>query len=111
MKTIKHYRLEDQLGQGAFSKVFLAFHSISGTPFACKMVNRKSLDKRRTANLESEIAILQKCPSPHVISLVDLEMTPNNYYLFLEFCNGGDLQNLLELWGHLDERAARPAAF
>ena len=71
------------------------------------MVRRKTLTKRMVKNLESEIAILQKLTSPHVVSLIDLQKTTNNYYIFLEFCNGGDLNNLVELRKRIDERSAR----
>jgi serine/threonine protein kinase len=46
--------------------------------------------------------------SPHVVKLLDSTKTASNYYLALEYCNGGDLQNYMLARGkHLVEEEAR----
>jgi serine/threonine protein kinase len=42
-------------------------------------------------NLQNEIAIMAEIQSPYVVALKDATKTPNNYYLAMELCNGGDL--------------------
>lgn len=34
-----------------------------------------------------------KVNSPYIVKLVDKNRTENYYYLFFEFCNGGDLDH------------------
>lgn len=58
-------------------------------------------------NMKNEINILTKINSPHVIKLHDLQRTENNFYLFMELCNGGDLENLKEIRGRFKEIEAR----
>lgn len=41
--------------------------------------------------LENEIKVLKACDNPYIIKLYALRKTPHNYYLMLEFCNGGDM--------------------
>jgi serine/threonine protein kinase len=57
--------------------------------------------------LKNEINILTKINSPQVIKLIDIQRTSNNYYLFMELCNGGDLEKLKEIRGRFTEIEAR----
>lgn len=45
--------------------------------------------------------------SPHIIELYELVQTNNNFYAFIEYANGGSLQNLLNLKGRFSELVAR----
>jgi serine/threonine protein kinase len=46
--------------------------------------------------------------SPYVVALKDATKTGSNYYLCMEFCNGGDLQNFVQArGGYLKENEAR----
>jgi serine/threonine protein kinase len=46
--------------------------------------------------------------SPYVVALKDATKTPNNYYLAMELCNGGDLDGFRKLRnGFLKEQEAR----
>lgn len=55
----------------------------------------------------NEAKILRKIKSPNVLLSVGYFDTGNNLYLFAEYCNGGDLQSLLELRSHLKESEAK----
>lgn len=57
--------------------------------------------------MKNEITIMTKISSPNVIKLQDLQRTQNNFYLVMEYCNGGDMQNLRELKGRFKELEAR----
>lgn len=58
-------------------------------------------------NLKNEINILTKIDSPNVVKLIDIQRTGNNFYLIMEICNGGDLDNLKELRTRFKEIEAR----
>lgn len=58
-------------------------------------------------NLKNEITILAKINSPYVIKLYDLQRTPNNYYLVMELCNGGDLEKFKFEKVRFSEKEAR----
>ena len=53
--------------------------------------------------LESEIKVLKTCDNPHIIKLVALKKTPHNYYLVLEYCNGGDMLDKVKKKGKLPQ--------
>ena len=109
MKVIGNYVLEkESLGRGQFGSVFKCHQK--GNPekqYACKVIMRKNLTSRIFSNLKNEINILSKIKSPHVIGLKDLQKTENNFYLVMEYCNGGDLENLKEIKGKFTEPEAR----
>ena len=75
--------------------------------FACKTINRRSLNQRLETNLRNEINILTKIQSRNVVKLFDIQRTENNFYLVMEYCNGGDLENLKDLRGRFMEKEAR----
>lgn len=61
---------------------------------ACKIIKKSNLNATLQRNLKSEISILSRIQSPYVISLHDIQKTANNFYLFMQYCNGGDLDDL-----------------
>jgi serine/threonine protein kinase len=75
--------------------------------YACKVIKKSSLGPKLFNNLKNEINILTKISSPWVIKLFDLQRTENNFYLIMEFCNGGDLENLKDIRGKFTEIEAR----
>lgn len=58
-------------------------------------------------NLEREVSIQSQIWSPHVVSCRNVAKTSSNWYILLEYCNGGDLEKYLRLRGKLAEAEAR----
>lgn len=101
MKAIGNYLIEqDPLGKGQFGIVYRCHekqnHAIH---HAVKIIQKKTLSPRLLENLKNEINILSKIRSPYIIKLLDIQRTENNFYLFMELCNGGDLEQLKEIRG------------
>ena len=55
--------------------------------------------KKLMAYLTSEIDVMAAIDHPNLLSLVDAKKTSRNIYMFFEFCNGGDVRNLLKVKG------------
>jgi serine/threonine-protein kinase ULK/ATG1 len=45
--------------------------------------------------IKREISILQQANHPNIVKLFDVARTPHYLYLFLEYCNDGDLKKYL----------------
>ena len=45
---------------------------------------------------DNEIRVLKTCNNINIIKLIDIKKTANNFYLILEYCNEGDLQDYLK---------------
>ena len=109
MKAIGNYLIEkESLGKGQFGQVFRC-HSKDDVNqvFAVKIIQKKQLTPRLFQNLKNEITILSKIDHPQVIKLKDIQRTENNFYLVMEFCNGGDLEKLKDLRRKFKEIEAR----
>jgi serine/threonine protein kinase len=46
--------------------------------------------------IKREINILQQADHPYIVKLYDVARTPHYLYLFLEYCNDGDLKKYLQ---------------
>ena len=104
------------LGKGQFGEVILAKQKDDIDPqkrdpskawMACKIINKKSLNPRLTQNLKNEINILSQIDQKNIIKLFDIQKTTNNFYLFMQYCNFGDLEKLREIRGKFTEAEAR----
>ena len=49
---------------------------------------------------------MRTCKNINIIRLIDIKKTANNFYLILEYCNEGDLNDYLQSKGHLTEEEA-----
>jgi serine/threonine protein kinase len=65
------------------------------------------MSRKALKNLEDEIYILRKLNSPYIIKLIEVLKSKRKFYLILEYCNGGDLESLLEDKLVLTEREIR----
>ncbi len=65
------------------------------------------MSERQLQNIENEVSVLQKTNHTNIVKLVDRMKSKSNYYLFLEYCNGGDLASFVSAVGKVKEREAR----
>ena len=64
------------------------------------------MDEASWKNLKSEVAILASLDSPFIIKMFDQFKTRSHFYLILEYCNGGNLENYIEQNKTLSEEEA-----
>ena len=97
------------LGSGQYGQVHQAF--IKDDPeslYAVKVIDRKKIKGRTQELLVNEIQIMTEIQNPCVLSLIAATKTLSNYYLVLEYCNGGDLEGFIQKrGGYLQESEAR----
>jgi serine/threonine protein kinase len=73
------------------------------------MIEKKSLFGINKKLFSREINLMMKLNHNNVLRYIDIKSTLDNYYLFFEFCNGGDLERLLDVFdGKLNEKWIRP---
>jgi serine/threonine-protein kinase ULK/ATG1 len=100
-KVVGGYALTQKLGSGSFAVVYKGVRiQATGTDsdtVAIKAIARKSdkLTPKVLQNLEVEISILRSYQHRNLVALTDVQKTENHYYLFLEYCAGGDVQYLI----------------
>ena len=84
--------LERCLGGQLFGEMYLA--KINGTNkyFAIKTYKKNGIGKEY---LSKEIELLQKFNHPNIIKIIDMKQTIRDFYVVMEYCNGGNLKSIL----------------
>jgi len=84
------YRILKKLGQGAYSKVYLAEMS-NGDKVAVKAITKARLKKKELASILKETEILAKLNHPNVITYIEHFEDAERLYIVTEFAEGGEL--------------------
>ena len=90
-----NYVFQDIIGKGKYADVYLGTNKETGKQVAIKKLLRKGVSSNQLKNISNEVYLLSKVNHPNIVSMVDKMKSSNHYYLMLEYCNGGDLNNLL----------------
>jgi len=99
--------MEKVLGTGYAAEVRLAFHTKSCRIAAAKVIRKANLSADEHVNTRTEIEILQRVQHPHLNALIQWTEDSSFYFLFLEYCAGGDMYSLLDKCEMLKEAGAR----
>ena len=92
-------RIWKKLGNGAFGEVFESKVVGSDVIYATKKLDKSKYMKNPKAYryLENEINILKSIDHENIIKLYNSDLEDRKFkYLITEYCNGGDLGNILE---------------
>ena len=88
-----NYELINEIGVGAFGKVFLTRKKDQpNSYFATKVINIKNIPNQGYLKyLNSEIELLKRLNNNYIIHMYDYFKTTENYYIIMEYCNGKTL--------------------
>ncbi|KAJ3052362.1 hypothetical protein HK097_006457 [Rhizophlyctis rosea] len=86
------YKTGKTLGQGSYATVKEAIQIKSGQKYAVKVISKRLMQGREHMIL-NEIEVLKKISKghPNIVTLWDYFETPNNLYLVMDLCTGGEL--------------------
>lgn len=97
------------LGKGAFASVYKAFDERhNNAEVAVKVIPAaKLLESEDQYNLfMREIDVLRQIKGQHIVQLLDVKRTPNNLYIFTDYCDGGDLEKPMKAKREFTEEEA-----
>ncbi|KRX03366.1 Protein kinase-like domain [Pseudocohnilembus persalinus] len=97
-KKIQDYSfsLKASIGKGSSGTVYIGKDERNGEPVAVKVIDMNSLKTELSwKNLKSEIETMRNLNNPHIVKLLGVYQTTNNAYIITEYCNQGDLRNLM----------------
>ena len=95
-KKVGNYLLTEQIGLGTFSKVTEAIHIITGEKVAIKILDKSKIkDNIDIERIYREIEILKSINHPNISQLYESNSTIHNFYLIMEYIEGGDLCNYI----------------
>lgn len=105
---IGQFILGKNLGIGAFGKVKLATHAVTGHKVAVKILNKVKIKQLgMEEKVQREINILHLCTHPHIIRLYEVIDTPTDIFLVNEYVSGGELFDYIVSKGRLSADEAR----
>lgn len=106
----RQYVISNTIGEGAFSKVHLAYKIENGyrERVACKDINKRKLCRPTLCKfLPRELSIIKTLVHPHIVTVYDTTDIHGHVYIFMEFCEGGDLLEYIRKTGPLKTCKAR----
>ncbi|CAD8166016.1 unnamed protein product [Paramecium pentaurelia] len=91
------YFLNDILGEGYSSSVYKGINIQTNQVVAIKVINFSTLTTPISQTLlKNEITILKQLDHENLMKVYEIFETKNNTYIICEYCNDGDLANILE---------------
>ncbi|KAG0486746.1 hypothetical protein HPP92_008841 [Vanilla planifolia] len=105
---LPNYKLGKTLGIGAFGKVKIAEHALTGHKVAIKILNRRKIkNMEMEEKVRREIKILRLFMHPHIIRLYEVIETHSDIYVVMEYVKSGELFDYIVEKGKLNEEEAR----
>ena len=102
---VNDFQIIKGLSSGAYGKVCLVKKRSSGDYFAMKIIDKEiTAEKSQEDYIRSEVTIMRNVNSDYIVKLY--YSFQNDRYLFfvMEYMNGGDLGNILQIFGCLEEK-------
>ncbi len=91
-RTLRGYEIGDQLGEGAFGKVWAATQAAVGRPVAIKQIHADLADDPDfVRHFEYEAHLIAHLEHPHIVPLYDYWREPGSAYLVMRYLPGGTL--------------------
>jgi len=106
--SVDNYKIGKVMGKGAFGKVNLAIHRLSGKFVALKSINKQFMNEEASKRkVMQEFNILRRSRQQNVVRLYDSFETQQHIVFVMEVCGGGDLLTYVRKRRKLKEDTAR----
>ena len=101
------YQTQNTIGKGTFSKVKLGYNKRTNEKVAIKILDKtKITSKSDLERINREISFLKKFKHTNIIKIYDIKETSNNYYIFMEYCEKGELFHYIVQKRKIEEKEA-----
>jgi serine/threonine protein kinase len=103
------YRILYRIAAGSFGRVFRADDPHTGTIVAIKVLRRRWSEQQRTIDLferEGKVGLSLQHPNIVQILAVDFDRASHQYYIVMEFVEGGNLRDFLAIRKKLEPAEA-----
>ena len=97
IKQIGNYTLGAEVGSGAFGKVVLGKHFLTGETVAIKILDKMILSQTPEDYelVRQEISILKIVKHKYIVQLYEILQTPQHIFIVMEYCEGKDLMDYI----------------
>jgi len=95
--VIPGYKVETLISGGAMGQVYLAIQEALERPVAIKVINPSlSIDATFRQRFLKEGKIVARLRHPHILTIHDIGECLNQYYMVMEYVDGGTLKNRMQ---------------
>ena len=106
--TLDFYRFIKLLGKGAFGKITLGIHKLTGKYVAIKSIDKVNIkDEYSRRKVFQEVYILKKIRHSCVIRLLEVFESEKHFLMVMEYSGGGDLLQYVKKRRRLNEQSAK----
>lgn len=95
IKKIGSYDLLEQIGEGGMATIYRARHDVLKRDVALKKMKKPV--KESISRFKHEAQVSAKFNHENIVSVYDFMREGRNYYLVMEYIDGIDLRNILEI--------------
>ena len=105
IKQIGNYKLGEEIGSGAFGKVILGLHIITGEKVAIKILDKFILSQTPEDYelVKQELSILKIVKHKYIVQLYEILETPQHIFIIMEYCEGQDIMDYILTRNRLTE--------
>jgi serine/threonine protein kinase len=106
--TLDFYKFVKLIGKGAFGKVTLGIHKLTGKYVAIKAIDKNYMkDDFSKKKVFQEVFILKKIRHSNIIRLLEVFESPKHFLMVMEYAGGGDLLQFVKQRKRLEELDAK----
>jgi serine/threonine protein kinase len=106
--TLDFYKFVKLIGKGAFGKVTLGIHKLTGKYVAIKAIDKNYMkDDFSKKKVFQEVFILKKIRHSNIIRLLEVFESPKHFLMVMEYADGGDLLQFVKQRKRLEELDAK----
>ena len=106
--TLDLYKFVKLIGKGAFGKVTLGLHKLTGKYVAIKTFEKSYMkDDFSRKKVFQEVYILKKIHHSNIIRLLEVFESSKHFFIVMEYAGAGDLLNYVKKKRRLPENEAR----
>ena len=93
---LSNYQIQKIIGKGTFSTVKLAIDKETGEKKAIKILEKNKIKNNRDLNrIKREIDMVKKINHLNIVKVFDIKEDDKKYYIIMEYCENGELFNLI----------------
>ena len=104
---IEYYKIGRKIGQGAFGKVNIGLHILTGRVVAIKSFKKENCNSEKINKIINERNLMKELDHKNIIRILDYFEDKNYIFIIMEYINGGNLYSLIKKRRKLQEKMAK----
>ena len=103
---IDDFEILRTIGEGTYGKVKLAWHILTGTQVALKVVKKRHQSFSSVQALFRDVCGMKALDHPNIVKLLGVIDTEKTFFVVMEYLSGGDMYRYLKTHGRMTEAEA-----